>query len=59
MNTANPKPVIGSGTDSATYGAAGEEKLLAERQKIGDIAQGEAAVTPAFDLSAKHIIRLN
>lgn len=56
VNTANPKPVIGSGTDSAIYSAAGEEKLLAERQKIGDIAPGKAAATPAFDLSAKHII---
>lgn len=56
VNTANPKPVIGSGTDSAIYGAAGEEKLLAERQNIGNIAPCKAAVTPAFGLSAKHII---
>ena len=56
VNTANPHPVIGSGTDSAIYSAAGEELLLAERKKIGDIAPGKAAVTPAFALSAKHII---
>ena len=56
VNTANPHPVIGSGTDSAIYRAAGEEKLLAERKKIGDIAPGQAAVTPAFNLSAKYII---
>ena len=56
VNTANPRPVIGSGTDSAIYAAAGEEKLLAERQKIGDIAPGKAAVTPAFGLSAKYVI---
>ena len=31
VNTANPKPVIGSGTDSAIYEAAGKEKLLAEK----------------------------
>lgn len=36
VNTANPKPVIGSGTDSAIYHAAGEAGLLAERRKIGD-----------------------
>ena len=30
VNTANPKPVIGSGTDSAIYHAAGEADLLAE-----------------------------
>ena len=56
VNTANPRPVIGSGTDSAIYLAAGEDALLAERKKIGDIAPGQAAATPAFALSAKHII---
>lgn len=56
VNTANPKPVIGGGTDSAIYKAAGEEKLLTERQKIGHIARGEMAVTSAFDLKAKYII---
>ena len=56
VNTANPMPVIGGGTDSAIYKAAGQEKLLAERQKIGGIARGEIAVTPAFDLKAKYII---
>ena len=29
VNSANPQPVIGSGTDSAIYAAAGAEKLLA------------------------------
>ena len=56
VNTANPKPVVGSGTDSAIYAAAGEDKLLEERRRIGDIAPGKAAVTPAFNLSAKYII---
>lgn len=56
VNTANPRPVIGSGTDSAIYLAAGEDALLAERKKIGDIAPGQAAATPAFALSANHII---
>lgn len=56
VNTANPRPVIGRGTDSAVYAAAGVEKLLAERAKIGEIAPGQAAATPAFNLSAKHII---
>lgn len=56
VNTANPEPVIGDGTDSAVYQAAGKELLLAERMKIGSIAPGEAAITPAFDLSAKYII---
>ena len=56
VNTANPHPVIGLGTDSAIYAAAGEKQLLAERKKIGDIARGEVAVTPAFNLPAKYII---
>lgn len=56
VNTANPRPVVGSGTDSAIYHAAGEKQLLEERKKIGDISPGQAAVTPAFALSAKYII---
>lgn len=56
VNTANPRPVIGSGTDSAIYKAAGDKQLLAERKKIGDIAPGQAAYTNAFHLDAKYII---
>lgn len=55
VNTANPEPVYSAGTDSAVYTAAGAEKLLAERRKIGRIAEGDVAVTPAFDLDAKYI----
>ena len=55
VNTANPEPVYSAGTDSAVYNAAGAEKLLAERKKIGRIAEGDLAVTPAFDLDAKFI----
>ncbi len=56
VNTANPHAVIGSGTDSAVYEAAGAERLLAERKKIGDIPVGKAAATSAFSLDAKYII---
>lgn len=56
VNTANPQPRIGRGTDSAIYAAAGADALLAERRKIGDIAPGQAAATPAFALPAKYII---
>lgn len=56
VNSANPKPVCAGGTDRAIYEAAGFEKLLARRRKIGDIEPGEAAVTPAFALDAKYII---
>ena len=56
VNTANPQVAVGAGVDSAIYKAAGQEKLLAERQKIGYLAPGEVAITPAFDLDAKYII---
>lgn len=56
VNTANPKPIYGSGTDAAIYEAAGAEELLKARQEIGDILVGQVAVTPAFALQAKYII---
>lgn len=56
VNTANPKPKYVSGTDYAIYMAAGADELLKERQKIGNIETGQAAVTPAFALSANYII---
>lgn len=56
VNTANPMPVIGDGTDLAIYRAAGEKQLLAERKKIGEIRPGGAAKTPAFGLHARYII---
>ena len=56
VNTANPKPRIGRGTDSAIYEAAGEDQLMAAREAIGDIAPGQAFHTEAFGLDAKYII---
>ena len=56
VNTANPKPKYVSGTDYAIYMAAGADELLKERQKIGNLEIGQAAVTPAFALNAKYII---
>ena len=56
VNTANPEPIYGSGTDYAVYMAAGAEELLAERKKIGAMQTGEVFVTPAFRLPAKYII---
>lgn len=55
VNTANPRPVVGSGTDSMIHEKAGPRLLLARRE-IGSIAVGDAAATPAFDLSAKYVI---
>ncbi len=56
VNTANPNVAVGSGVDTAIYNAAGRERLLAEREKIGPMERGEVAITPAFDLDAKYII---
>ena len=56
VNTANPDVAIGGGVDTAIYEAAGEDRLLAERAKIGYLAPGEVGITPAFDLDAKFII---
>lgn len=55
VNAANPRPIIGYGVDSGVHKKAGDQ-LLAARKKIGDIAFGEAAITPAFNLSAKYVI---
>ena len=55
VNTANPRPVIGLGVDSAIHEKAGPQ-LLAAREKIGDIDVGCAAITPAFGLRAKYVI---
>lgn len=57
VNTANPRPVIGLGTDSMIHEAAGPE-LLKSRQVIGAIGVGQAAITPAFDLHAKYVIHV-
>ena len=55
VNTANPRPVIGLGVDSAIHEKAGVE-LLKARQCIGHIDVGHAAITPAYQLDAKFVI---
>ena len=55
VNTANPNPVIGLGTDSTIHEKAGPE-LLKARCKIGPIAVGDAAITPAFGLPSRYVI---
>lgn len=55
VNSANPRPMVGLGTDSRIHEKAGPG-LLAARQKIGSIDVGCAAITPAFDLQAKYVI---
>ena len=56
VNSANPNPIYAGAVDRSIYLAAGAEELLAARQKIGPIAVGSAAYTPAFNLLAKYII---
>ncbi|MBQ3371437.1 MAG: macro domain-containing protein [Mogibacterium sp.] len=56
VNTANPAVGVGRGVDQAIYEAAGWDRLLEARRKIGEMSPGEAAWTPAFDLRAKYII---
>ena len=55
VNTANPEPVVGGGTDYAIHRAAGPE-LLEARKKIGEISVGRSVATPAFRLSAKYVL---
>lgn len=57
VNTANSKPAVGTGTDSAIYTAAGINLLLEERKKIGTIKCGEAAYTSGFNLFDTNGIR--
>lgn len=57
VNTANPKPVVGAGTDAAIHEAAGP-KLMEERKKIGSISPGDAALTKACQLPAKYVIHV-
>lgn len=55
VNTANPKPLIGSGVDTAIHAKAGP-RLLETRKTIGRIRTGNVAVTPGFDLPARFVI---
>ena len=55
VNNANPRPVVGSGTDTAIHAKAGPQ-LLAARKQIGNISAGCSAITPAYGLDAKYVI---
>ena len=47
VNTANPRPVSGSGVDAGIHRAAGPE-LRTVREKIGRIAWGKPPSPPAL-----------
>ena len=55
VNTADPEPAVGPGTDAAIHAAAGPG-LLAARKAIGPIAPGCCAATEAFDLRARWVL---
>ena len=59
VNPANPEPVIGGGVESAIYEAAGKEKLLEARKKLGRLNPGKVGVTEAFNLDAKYIVHVS
>lgn len=54
VNTANPRPVIGSGCDAGIHKKAGPQ-LLEARKQIGNIGVGQVAATPAFGLDAQYV----
>ena len=57
VNTANDHVSVGTGCDHAIYTAAGYDELLAYREKhIGFVQEGQAFITPAFNLPQKYII---
>jgi len=57
VNTANEKPVVGPGVDTAVYKAAGYDELLKYRkEEIGSVPEGEVFITPGFGLAARYII---
>lgn len=55
VNAASRRPQVNPGVDLAIHKKAGPE-LLAARKRIGDIAVGDAAITPAFGLDARYVI---
>jgi len=56
VNTAGSTTIVGEGCDSAVYKAAGYDKLHSLRMEIGNVPEGEAFITPGFDLPARYII---
>ena len=56
VNAANSQLQMGGGVCGAIFSAAGAQKLQNACNKYKGCPTGEAVITPAFDLNAKHII---
>jgi O-acetyl-ADP-ribose deacetylase (regulator of RNase III) len=56
VNAANSGLMMGGGVCGAIFREAGAAKLQAACLKIGGCKTGDAAITPGFDLPAKHVI---
>lgn len=59
VNPTNTKPEIVDGCDKSVYEAAGSDELLRYRKEhignMGVVPEGEAFITPAFNLNARNI----
>ncbi|MDP2814760.1 MAG: macro domain-containing protein [Erysipelotrichaceae bacterium] len=56
VNATNPMLKMGGGVSGAIFTIAGRRQLQDACDQIGHCAQGEAVITPGFDLPAKYVI---
>ena len=56
VNAANSGLMMGGGVCGAIFRAAGPAELQAACDRIGGCKTGDAAITPGFNLPAKHVI---
>ena len=56
INATNPMLKMGGGVSGAIFTIAGRRQLQDACDQIGHCAQGEAVITPGFDLPAKYVI---
>lgn len=56
VNAANSRLLAGGGVSGALFERAGHLELQAACDAIGYCAPGQAVITPAFNLNAKHVI---
>lgn len=55
VNTTNPRPAVGYGSDTGVHLKAGPQ-LLEARKTLGTIRVGDAGITPGFRLPARFVI---